>query len=138
MVENLEDLREEFLKNGGHEITDAITVIKFMLSKGFSRRPELDEDKVCALVASYLENRLPEISFAYTKSLRLNNVAIDLGKKICKDFKAPEAKQREVKWPEKMKCHEKEKCGRGYPPCSSCGWNEAIDACMDKYLGDSK
>ena len=40
MDENLEDLREEFLKNGGHEITDAITVIKFMLSKGFSRRPE--------------------------------------------------------------------------------------------------
>ena len=40
MDENLEYLREEFLKNGGHEITDAITVIKFMLSKGFSRRPE--------------------------------------------------------------------------------------------------
>jgi len=53
--ENLEDLREEFLKNGGHEITDAITVIKFMLSmviQGESmliklKLPERRKDKDC-------------------------------------------------------------------------------------------
>lgn len=56
MVENLEDLREEFLKNGGHEITDAITVIKFMLSKGFSRRPELDEKTVFNAIHNLLDD----------------------------------------------------------------------------------
>lgn len=129
MDENLEDLREEFLKNGGHEITDAITVIKFMLSKGFSRRPELDR----AAIAFMIQETISE-----TYSRDEGSDMIDLVDKYTAKFTAPKAKQREVKWPEKMKCHEKEKCGRGYPPCSSCGWNEAIDACMDKYLGDSK
>ena len=139
MVENLEDLREEFLKNGGHEITDAITVIKFMLSKGFSRRPELDRIKLenCFNVFDEIKYRgyQQESTCEFMIPSEQRDKIVD---RIMAKFTAPEAKQREVKWPEKMKCHEKEKCGRGYPPCSSCGWNEAIDACMDKYLGDSK
>ena len=84
MDENLEDLREEFLKNGGHEITDAITVIKFMLSKGFSRRPELDR----AAIAFMIQETISE-----THSRDEGSDMIDLVDKYTAKFTAPEVKQ---------------------------------------------
>ena len=94
-----------------------------LIDEGFSRRPELDEEELIPFLLT--------LRTFYNKDGDVDLTAI--AKSICANFTAPEAKQREVKWPEKMKCHEKEKCGRGYPPCSSCGWNEAIDACKKAY-----
>ena len=88
MDENLEDLREEFLKNGGHEITDAITVIKFMLSKGFSRRPELDEDKLKLFLYSQRADRDISKGVDFKVALQSQHLA----KAICANFTAPEAK----------------------------------------------
>ncbi len=57
----------------------------------------------------------------------------ELAKAICAKFTAPEAKQREVKWPEKKywvgKVQQKQTTHLKYRK----GWNEAIDACKKAY-----
>jgi len=92
VVENLEDLREEFLKNGGHEITDAITVIKFMLSKGFSRRPKLvplDENTVFNWFRSTFKYDLKS-GFGVNKRTKFFK---DKSKEFCRAFSAQPASQ---------------------------------------------
>lgn len=90
-----------------------------------SRRPELDEEELIPFLLT--------LRTFYNKDGDVDLTAI--AKSICANFTAPEAKQREVKWPEKVDLTGfKDGYGKGSRDhIIAAAWNQAIDACKKAY-----
>lgn len=96
-----------------------------LIDEGFSRRPELDEEELIPFLLT--------LRTFYNKDGDVDLTAI--AKSICANFTAPEAKQREVKWPEKVDLTGfKDGYGKGSRDhIIAAAWNQAIDACKKAY-----
>lgn len=103
---------------------ERLEVIALIDKEGFSRRPELDYEKV---LIEILKIKFTEHSvMTYDQAI---------AKAICAKFTAPEAKQREVKWPEKVDLTGfKDGYGKGSRDhIIEAARNQAIDACKKAY-----
>ena len=110
-----------------------------------SRRPELDKKSVkdflmqykCKYTVTDEGAGLPlvdQLTPADDSTIKFGLMEIDhMTEEICSKFTAPEAKQREVKWPEKWN-HHQQNCF-DITDCT-CGFNEfnhAVDLCKKAY-----
>ena len=104
---------------------DTKTLAEAIIKEGFSRRPELDEEELIPFLLT--------LRTFYNKDGDVDLTAI--AKSICAKFTAPEAKQREVKWPEKVDLTGfKDGYGKGSRDhIIAAAWNQAIDACKKAY-----